>query len=269
MDSEDADEPAPAPAAPAFTLVGTIVSSGERAALLRRDASSHVERIAEGQELAGWKAEAVFVDCVVLDGPEGRVEVKSHDAPSEACTRDVDPPPFDVAAAARYRQSVEVEYSDFFGRLGSNAALDRWKSYIDEAASRFKMPPQWIREVMRAESGGQAWLNGAPTRSPAGAMGLMQVMPQTFNELRQRYGLGDNPYDPRSNILAGAAYIREMYDLYGAPGFLAAYNAGPQRMNDFLVKDQPLPSETTAYLAKVAPRLDAPAVVPNPGGPRR
>jgi hypothetical protein len=51
-----------------------------------------------------------------------------------------------------------------------------------------------------------------------------------------------------------------MYDLYGAPGFLAAYNAGPQRMNEYLVKDEPLPSETSAYLAKVAPRLAGPSV---------
>ena len=57
----------------------------------------------------------------------------------------------------------------------------------------------------------------------------MQIMPQTWAELRARYGLGTDPYDPHDNILAGAAYIRELHDRYGAPGFLAAYNAGPGR----------------------------------------
>ena len=66
-------------------------------------------------------------------------------------------------------------------------------------------------------------------QSQKGAMGLMQIMPKTWTELRARYRLGADPYDPRDNILGGAAYIRELYDRYGAPGFLAAYNAGPGR----------------------------------------
>ena len=58
----------------------------------------------------------------------------------------------------------------------------------------------------------------------------------------RRYGLGDDPYDPHNNILAGAAYIQEMYDRYGAPGFLAAYNAGPQRVDDYLAGASDLPA---------------------------
>ena len=46
-------------------------------------------------------------------------------------------------------------------------------------------------------------------------MGLMQIMPKTWAELRARYGLGADPFDPRDNILAGAAYIRELHDRYG------------------------------------------------------
>ena len=53
-------------------------------------------------------------------------------------------------------------------------------------------------------------------------MGLMQIMPKTWIELRARYGLGADPYDPHDNILAGAAYIRQLHDRYGSPGFLAA-----------------------------------------------
>ena len=81
-------------------------------------------------------------------------------------------------------------------------------------------------------------------RSSKGAVGLMQIMPKTWTELRARYGLGTDPYDPRDNILAGAACIRELYDRYGAPGFLAAYNAGPGRYERHLATGRPLPEET-------------------------
>jgi hypothetical protein len=73
--------------------------------------------------------------------------------------------------------------------------------------------------------------------------------------LRARYNLGADPYDPRDNILAGAAYLREMYDRYGAPGFLAAYNAGPGRYENHLATGRPLPDETLDYVATLAPMI--------------
>ncbi|MFT9027287.1 lytic transglycosylase domain-containing protein [Acetobacter indonesiensis] len=118
---------------------------------------------------------------------------------------------------------------------------------ITEAARRFDIPATWIRAVMGAESAGDP---GAV--SSAGAMGLMQIMPGTWAELRVRHHLGRDPYDPRDNILAGAAYLRELHDRYGSPGFLAAYNAGPERYEASLI-GRPLPSETRAYVAAVAP----------------
>jgi hypothetical protein len=87
-------------------------------------------------------------------------------------------------------------------------------------------------------------------------MGLMQIMPKTWAELRARYGLGADPYDARDNILAGAAYIREISDSYGAPGFLAAYNAGPGRYERHLKTGRPLPAETQAYVAALAPMIE-------------
>jgi D-alanyl-D-alanine carboxypeptidase len=114
-----------------------------------------------------------------------------------------------------------------------------------------------VREVMRQESGGRQDLGDDLTTSSAGAMGLMQVMPDTYDDLRQRHALGDDPYDPRDNILAGTAYIREMYDRYGSPGFLAAYNAGPRRLDGYLAGGTELPNETVNYVASVAPRLGA------------
>jgi D-alanyl-D-alanine carboxypeptidase len=134
--------------------------------------------------------------------------------------------------------------------------LDPWGPYIREAVYRFQVPERWVREVMQQESGGHMYdADGELLISSAGAMGLMQVMPQTYDMLRQRYALGDDPYDPRNNILAGTSYIREMYDRYGAPGFLAAYNAGPDRVDAFLSDGSPLPDETINYLTAVAPRL--------------
>ncbi len=101
---------------------------------------------------------------------------------------------------------------------------------------------------MGAESAGDA-----RAVSRKGAMGLMQIMPHTWSELRARYGLGRDPFDPRDNILAGAAYLREMHDRYGSPGFLAAYNAGPQRYDEYLAGVRALPAETRAYVALLAP----------------
>ena len=130
-----------------------------------------------------------------------------------------------------------------------------WDPLVEEAALRFGIPPEWVRGVMRIESGGRARLDGRPITSLAGAMGLMQVMPATFAELSKRYGLGGDPYEPRANILAGAAYLREMYDRFGSAHFLAAYNAGPGRVEDYLRSGGALPYETQRYVATLAPRL--------------
>lgn len=119
---------------------------------------------------------------------------------------------------------------------------------IEEAARRFGVPASWIAAVMAVESRGRA-----DALSPKGAIGLMQIMPETYAELRLRYGLGANPWNPRDNVLAGASYLRELYDRYGAPGFLAAYDAGPGRWDDYRLRGRPLAPETIAYLARLGP----------------
>lgn len=134
-------------------------------------------------------------------------------------------------------------------------AVDRWRPLIAEASRRFGVPEHWIREVMRVESGGRTTLNGRPIVSRAGAMGLMQVMPRTYAELRRRHGLGADPQDPRDNILAGTAYLREMWACFGVPGAFAAYHAGPVRVADHLASGRPLPAETRRYLARLGVSL--------------
>ena len=136
---------------------------------------------------------------------------------------------------------------------------DPWGPYIHEASARFSFPELWIRRVMRQESGGQE-----DVISWAGAMGLMQVMPDTYDGLKGRHALGDDPFDPHNNILAGTAYLREMYDRFGAPGFLAAYNAGPNRLDSYLKNGRPLPDETVNYVASIAPLLGSGVAMSGP-----
>jgi hypothetical protein len=152
--------------------------------------------------------------------------------------------------AAVYRAHAKNTYAP------PGPPADPWGPYIQEASHRFDVPDSWIREVMHVESGGyQFRASGALTTSPVGAMGLMQLMPDTYDEVRARYTLGDDAFDPHNNILAGAAYMREMYDAFGSPGFLAAYNAGPARLEDYLVHNRPLPDETRRYVYLIGSRI--------------
>ncbi|ABA04114.1 lytic transglycosylase, catalytic [Nitrobacter winogradskyi Nb-255] len=132
-----------------------------------------------------------------------------------------------------------------------------WAPHIAEAAKRFAIPERWIRAVMAVESHGDR-----TARSPKGAIGLMQIMPKTWDELRARHALGNDPWQPRANILAGAAYLREMHDRYGTvEAMLAAYNAGPGRYDKHLATGQALPAETIDYVAKITPTIDVTASV--------
>lgn len=141
-------------------------------------------------------------------------------------------------------------------------AVARWQPLIAEASQRCGIPESWIVQVMRAESAGITSLDGRPIRSPKGAIGLMQLMPGTWNDMRARLGLGTDPDDPRDNIIAGTCYLRLMYDRFGYPGLFSAYNAGPGRYAGWLAGRATLPAETIVYLDKVAGPAGA---VPVPG----
>lgn len=164
-----------------------------------------------------------------------------------------------LAACGGSQNAQHTRYSPTHYYPPPGPPSDPWGPYIREASGRFSVPERWIRKVMHQESGGQE-----DVISSAGAMGLMQVMPDTYNGLRARYDLGADPYDPHNNILAGTAYIKEMYDIYGAPGFLAAYNAGPRRLDRYLNNGKPLPEETVQYVAAIAPQLGPETVMTGP-----
>ena len=142
------------------------------------------------------------------------------------------------------------------------SSVRRWEPLIAEAAQRFGVSKSIIVSVIRAESGGRTTLNGRPITSRAGAMGLMQLMPATWAELRSELRLGPNPYDPRDNILAGTAYLRQLGDRFGYPGMIAAYNAGPARYAAYLARRQRLPAETVAYLNAVTGGAQPASITP-------
>jgi soluble lytic murein transglycosylase-like protein len=131
-----------------------------------------------------------------------------------------------------------------FARPTHAAASAPWQAYIPEAAERFGVPENWIRAVITAESGGDT-----KAISPKGAMGLMQLMPGTWEDLRSAHALEADPFDPQANILAGTAYLKALYERFGYPNLFAAYNAGPTRYEDHLRTGKPLPDETRAYAA--------------------
>lgn len=145
-------------------------------------------------------------------------------------------------------------------------AVDRWSGHIAEASARFNIPAVWIRRVMQVESGGRLTQNGRPIVSSAGAMGLMQLMPGTWRDMRLALRLGDDPHDPRDNILGGSLYLRLMYDRFGYPGLFAAYNAGPARYAAAL-RGGPLPRETRAYVSKLARAETVGGIAPRPVSP--
>jgi hypothetical protein len=155
-----------------------------------------------------------------------------------------------VVSSMSVSVDAHAKRASWAAHRANSLSVDSFAAFITEASRRFAVPEHWIRSVMSVESAGDVL-----ARSRKGAMGLMQIMPQTWSELRARYDFGADPYDPHDNILAGAAYICELYDRYGAPGFLAAYNAGPGRYENHLATGRPLPNETQAYVKRLAPTI--------------
>lgn len=207
-----------------FVPLGDLTAGAHSEGQGRPSAGASRAPLTAASTLAGWRRSGegsqAFIACLLLSGFAFML----------------------APATATMAQSAPVMQSD---------ESHPYAAHIAEASQRFGIPAAWIRAVLRAES-------AADVRaiSSAGAMGLMQVMPDTWAALRIRYRLGRDPYDPRDNILAGTAYLREMYDRYGnVDGMLAAYNAGPGRYDEHLATGRVLPAETRAYVAVIAPQI--------------
>ncbi len=137
-------------------------------------------------------------------------------------------------------------------RMTFGQRMRRWNPLIAEASKKFGVPEKWIRSVMQAESGGRTMLaENQPIKSSMGAMGLMQLMPETYADMRKAQGLGSDPYDPHDNIFAATAYLRWLHGKYGYPKMFAAYNDGPGNLESRMMDMGLLPRETQMYVAKV------------------
>jgi soluble lytic murein transglycosylase-like protein len=118
---------------------------------------------------------------------------------------------------------------------------DSIQTLIVGAAARYRIDPDFVTSVVKAESG----FNAAAV-SPKGAQGLMQLMPRTAATL----GVG-NPFDPASNVEAGTRYLRQLLDQYSgdAAKALAAYNAGSGRVEQY--GGIPPYRETRSYVSRI------------------
>ena len=112
---------------------------------------------------------------------------------------------------------------------------------VNEASGRYRLDPDLVNSVIKAESG-----FNVRALSPKGAQGLMQLMPGTASQL----GV-PNAFDPQANVEGGTRYLRELLERYNFDlvKALAAYNAGPQRVEQF--GGVPPYYETRAYVARI------------------
>lgn len=128
--------------------------------------------------------------------------------------------------------------ADASGRL--SGASNETTRFIQEAAAKYGLDSRLVAAVAEAESSGNQ-----SEVSEAGAVGVMQLMPDTAA------ALGVNPYDEKQNIEGGAHYLRQMLDSFGGDmkKAIAAYNAGPQAVKDY--GGVPPYAETQNYVNKV------------------
>jgi len=124
----------------------------------------------------------------------------------------------------------------------AGVALTRFDRLIRHHATQLGVRQELVRAVVQVESGFDP-----VARSRAGAMGLMQLMPDTARDL----GV-DDPFDPNQNLRGGVTYLRQLLDRYGGDEelALAAYNAGPGSVGRFGNQVPPFP-ETLSYVARV------------------
>lgn len=125
--------------------------------------------------------------------------------------------------------------------LGKNASGRQYDLIIRRIAQKYDVDPELIHSIIRAESN-----YDSRAVSPKGAVGLMQLMPDTAKE----YGVKDR-YDPVENIEGGVKYLKELLQTYDQKNdlVLAAYNAGPEAVK----KHNGIPPypETVQYIQRV------------------
>ena len=134
----------------------------------------------------------------------------------------------------------QSEFSDVLSRTSINSGRIDLDAIFEAAGQKYNISPNLLKAIAKVESGFQP-----NATSPAGAMGIMQLMPGTAR------GLGVNdPYDPEQSIMGGANFLRQMLDQFGDVQLaLAAYNAGPNNVTKY--GGIPPFNETQNYVKKV------------------
>ena len=177
-----------------------------------------------------------------------------------------------VSAAAYTNSDYGISAAAYDGRsrsggesgLGSiNEQMDQWDDLVIEMANKYGMDPALIKSIIYQESGGDP-----NATSYAGAMGLMQLMPGTAQEVAAQLGWSSyDPYDPRQSVEMGTYYLSNLISTYGLEGptaeatyanGLAAYNWGignylnsGQRGNVEAGNYSGLPGETQNYVSNI------------------
>ena len=118
----------------------------------------------------------------------------------------------------------------------------RYSSFINAAAKRYNLTPELIQAIIKIESSFNPF-----AISERGAMGLMQLMPETAKEMNV-----ESPFEAEENIMGGSRYLRKLHDLFAGDLqlVLAAYNAGPNRILENNHRIPRIP-ETEEYVKKV------------------
>ncbi len=206
------------------------------------------------------------VAALGLTGPSSRSARQALTHPRLAIAERLAPTP---NTANDVPETIVVSAPSLFAReqkMGIPELMKRWEPFIKQASKRFKVPADWIREVIRLESGGRTMLaENMPMVSNRGALGLMQLLPSTYADMRAQYGLGKDPFNPHDNIFAGAAYLSWLRSKYGYPAMLAAYNTGPGNYEARTARGAQLPTETQNYVTAATLVLDGnKSTIPNP-----
>jgi hypothetical protein len=153
-----------------------------------------------------------------------------------------EPAPQEAASGSRLPASGKSPLLAKYARNGapSSGPLDL-NEVVNSASGRYRLDPDLVNSVIKAESG-----FNVRAVSPKGAQGLMQLMPGTASQL----GV-PNAFDPQANVEGGTKYLRELLERYNFDlvKALAAYNAGPQRVEQF--GGVPPYHETRVYVARI------------------
>jgi soluble lytic murein transglycosylase len=137
----------------------------------------------------------------------------------------------------------DIRYKFYIKEAKENpdAFIKKYDSIISQASEKFNIEPPLVKAVIKAESGFDH-----RAVSKKGAQGLMQLMPDTANDMAV-----DDPYDPTQNIFGGTKYLSKLMERYNKKleHVLAAYNAGPEKVDQY--KGVPPYKETKTFVKRV------------------